>query len=994
MSANQEVLASQVTGMAHAAGSILRQIESVFEGGSVAGLTDRQLLERFTAGRDAARNAAFAALVTRYGPMVLGVCRQVLGDRHLAEDVFQAVFLVLARKAFSIRDPARLGAWLYRAAILTARKAKVRLDRRRRHEDSDAMRRPDCGSRIPLGLTARPSEESVLAREQAEALHEEIDRLPPTFRLAVVLCYFEGLALDEAAHRLGWPVGTLRSRLARARDKLRRGLSRRGVILSGTALTAALTSSSASASVPSSLCDMTTRAAIRFAAGPANRAARAALTTALAQEVLGSMLIHRLRLVAMAVLFLGAVASSAACLIPLLHASALSREGEPRSRTARTEPPPPDPTRPAPGRMFIVGSVLDPQGKPVPNATVAISLRRKLLFSGVGSEGGFPAPAGHGASDASGRFRLDAARTSSAHHAWFAATALAPGYGVGWADLDPEEDRPSAEIRLMPEQVIQGRLFDVQGRPVPGAVVSVSAIWRTLPLAVPALSQGLIENNSEGPYRWWCRVHDGPGWPRPATTDADGRFTLHGIGRGLHARLSVLDPRFAPQTIEVATDAPAGVQTLKAALVPARTLNGRVTYADTRRPAAHAEVHVGVNVGPGGVQQGGVRFLQAEADAEGRFRVSVMPGDRLHVWAAAPDGQSYLHAAANLAWPKGATEQAVDLALPRGVLIRGKVTEEGTGQPVADALVFFSPSTPRAARTGAGGPALTKPDGSFALAVGPHPGHLSVQAPGEDYQLQVISGARFYGGNLATGRRLYAHAFFPHDPRPGAETSEIRVALRRGATVRFRLIGPDGQPARDVRVYSRAVLGPSVYSAVRGWPLTWIEVARRGHFEVHGLDPETEVPVHFLQPDRKLGATVRVSGQIADQGPVTVRLEPCGLARARLVDPDGKPVTGQTRGVSVTMVITPGPPARSAPVRAGALAADEDSLDRIDPVNHGHGWAADAKGQITWPALIPGATYRLIARGVGDGPQVGREFVVGPGEALELGDVQIQKPPG
>ena len=165
--------------MAHAAaGSIVRQIESLFEGGSVAGLTDRQLFERFTASRDAAGDAAFAALVTRYGPMVLHVCRQLLGDRHHAEDAFQAVFLVLARKALSIRDPDLLGTWLYGVAIRTARKARVRLDRRRRNEESDAMRRPGADSTIAVEPTVQPAEESALAREQAEALHEEIDRLP------------------------------------------------------------------------------------------------------------------------------------------------------------------------------------------------------------------------------------------------------------------------------------------------------------------------------------------------------------------------------------------------------------------------------------------------------------------------------------------------------------------------------------------------------------------------------------------------------------------------------------------------------------------------------------------------------------------------------------------------------------------------------------------------------------------------------------------------
>jgi hypothetical protein len=105
--------------MAHAgAESIARQIESLFEGGSIAGLTDWQLLERFIARRDTAGETAFAALVARHGPMVLHVCRQILGDRHHAEDAFQAVFLVLACKATSIRDPNLLGKRLPQCGIL------------------------------------------------------------------------------------------------------------------------------------------------------------------------------------------------------------------------------------------------------------------------------------------------------------------------------------------------------------------------------------------------------------------------------------------------------------------------------------------------------------------------------------------------------------------------------------------------------------------------------------------------------------------------------------------------------------------------------------------------------------------------------------------------------------------------------------------------------------------------------------------------------------
>jgi hypothetical protein len=120
---------------------------------------------------------------------------------------------------------------------------------------------------------------------------------------------------------------------------------------------------------------------------------------------------------------------------------------------------------------------------------------------------------------------------------------------------------------------------------------------------------------------------------------------------------------------------------------------------------------------------------------------------------------------------------------------------------------------------------------------------------------------------------------------------------------------------------------------------------------------------------------------------------------ARLVGPDGKPVTGQPRGVSVTMAVTPGPPTGAARLRTGALAADEAVLGRIDPVNHANPLVADAQGRIILPALIPGATYRIIdrsaaaARDVGEGPQVRREFTVGPGETVELGNVLIAGPP-
>jgi RNA polymerase sigma factor (sigma-70 family) len=199
-------------GMAYVAfGSVARQLESLFGDGSAAGLSDRELLERFSARGESADEAAFAAIVSRHGPMVLGVCRQLLGDHHHADDAFQAVFLVLACQARSIRDPDLLGTWLYGVALRTAHTSRGRITRRRKTEEEGAVRTSTVGP-------VRAADQAMLECEQAEALHLEIERLPGAFRMPVLLCYFEGLTLDEAARRLRWPGGTLRSRLARARD--------------------------------------------------------------------------------------------------------------------------------------------------------------------------------------------------------------------------------------------------------------------------------------------------------------------------------------------------------------------------------------------------------------------------------------------------------------------------------------------------------------------------------------------------------------------------------------------------------------------------------------------------------------------------------------------------------------------------------------------------------------------------------------------------------
>jgi RNA polymerase sigma factor (sigma-70 family) len=276
------------------------QVRTLFGSGVVAGLSDAELLERFRAKRATAEDAAlaaeaaFAALVARHGPMVLGVCRRALADANDVEDAFQATFLVLVRRARSVRVGDSLGRWLYGVARRVAAKARARSQRDRVRTaplEDDPVAPDDPADR--MGLLA--------------ALDEEVSRLPEKYRAPVVLCHLEGLTHAEAANRLRWPVGTVSGRLSRARDLLRDRLVRRGAV-PGVAL---LTSEGVRAAVPEPLATATVRAATRLAMGGGSQAgAVSASALALMNAVLCAAAVVRLK-VAAGVLLAIAVASAA-----------------------------------------------------------------------------------------------------------------------------------------------------------------------------------------------------------------------------------------------------------------------------------------------------------------------------------------------------------------------------------------------------------------------------------------------------------------------------------------------------------------------------------------------------------------------------------------------------------------------------------------------------------------------------------------------------------
>jgi RNA polymerase sigma factor (sigma-70 family) len=217
-------------------------------------LADQELLRRFVLAKD---ELAFEMMVRRHGPMVLSVCRHLVHDGHTAEDAFQATFLVLVRKAGSIRKPGQLSSWLYGVAYRVATHARAQTERRRRKETQGLEMEP----------ASPPLQDRVV--DVQPVLYQELERLPQKYRLPMVLCYLQGKTNEEAANTLACPIGTVKGRLARAREMLRKRLTRRGVTLSAGMLSAVCASSEASAALPARLIETTVASAVRLAAGEA-----------------------------------------------------------------------------------------------------------------------------------------------------------------------------------------------------------------------------------------------------------------------------------------------------------------------------------------------------------------------------------------------------------------------------------------------------------------------------------------------------------------------------------------------------------------------------------------------------------------------------------------------------------------------------------------------------------------------------------------------------
>ncbi|WP_020467194.1 carboxypeptidase-like regulatory domain-containing protein, partial [Singulisphaera acidiphila] len=630
-----------------------------------------------------------------------------------------------------------------------------------------------------------------------------------------------------------------------------------------------------------------------------------------------------------------------------------------------------------PARMTVTGRVLDPDGKPVDGAVVDLVARPRTPPVGASEEAVQFTLLGQGQSGADGGYRLDAPRTASARVLEVIALATVPGYGLGWAELNPDAKQPEADLKLQTEQPVRVRLVDVSGAPAGGVKVLILGVGRM---------------NDQGNYKGialWASPPKGlRSWPRPVTTDNDGRFTLHGIGGGVSLNIGVRDPRFAQQDLRISLDGEAAGKETTLALEPARIIEGHVLAADTGRPIPNAVVSATAPVM--NERARGYFTAKFRADAEGRFTMNPIASESYTLGAFPTDGEPYLIQQDKINWTKGTIKTTHDIKVHRGVLIRGKVTEAGTTHPLPASSIQFIP-TKRDDNMLSGWQAIvaSTDDGSFQIVVPPGKGHLLVFGPTSDYVLDEIGANRLYNDRPG-GTRYHAHAIIPYEAKAEDSPHEVAAELRPGVTIKGHVEGPDGQPVTDGLILSTL----KIEAASPYWRGDSQIPIREGRFELHGLAPKASTRIHLLNAEHEWGASVDIAGNQSGRD-LAIRLQPCGKAKARFVGPDGKPLANQQPHFE--FVATPGPSQYSQNQQdQSELRSDVELVANVDRKHYWNSPRTDDQGRITLISLIPDALYRILdfstVNDPDKGAQIRKEFTVKPGETLDLGDIRIEHP--
>jgi RNA polymerase sigma factor (sigma-70 family) len=944
---------------------VLRHIRELTAAENAQRLLDCELLDRFTVEH---QEDAFTTLVRRHGPLVLGVCRRVLGNLHDAEDAFQAAFLVLARKAPSIHKGESLSSWLHRVAYHVALQARERLAARQRHE---------------RGTQPRPTPDAlaeVSGRELVSVIDEELQGLSERYRAPLVLCYLEGKTRDEAAQQLGWSLGTFKRRLERAKECLRARLARRGLSL----CVAGLAPATSSTAVSPALVAATVETALPLAAGQTTLGGTAAIS-ALAEGVIRSLFASRLFLGSAFVLLLGLLtlgmgefthsAQSKEVDQPVLLAEASSRQSEGKAvrpaRKAAGAPLPEKGEQAKAEETTISGRVVDGKGKAVPGAAVAVFAQSPWPYSAKElahlknpptRELRFTYPAemflAQGTADDQGRYRLKfsqkAFKKASWTGQWVTVVGVAKGYAVGWDGAELKGASGEIELRLTPEEAIHGRLIDLQGQPAVGVAVH------------------LVHTAKEAGGKFsglkFLRAMDAaPYWPAPVKTDARGHFTLRGVDKTMFLTALVRDDRFALHDLQFA---PSRKDEIVLPLAPARIIEGRVIKEDNRQPVAGLKVSV-VAYPPGGVHN---MFLEVRTDKDGRFRVNHYAADRFDVRTEDLEGQPYFAINfINVDWPRGGKiKHQIEVVLPHGVLQSGKVVD-GSGKPVAGAQVLYLPKLhnnpfikgdPLDLWQRQIGRAKTKDDGSFQITVLPGPGHLVIHGPyGQEFVRRWMDHKDIFGYDKG-GALWYGHGFIKVFGKTDDKMPEVVGKIQRAAPLVLEVLDPEGKPASGARALVVEFAEDDRIAAREQ-----VEV-KDGRAELKACALNEAYRVAVFDAKKTQGALATVVAGGADK-PQSVRLQPCSTARAQFVDAQGKALAKYNFYHFVW--------------DKGKDGKEEGRFLLLPGMVSNKTLVADADGRCTLANLVPGVRYAIVSVDY----KTLKEFTVEAGKAVDLGVVKV-----
>jgi len=861
-------------------GSANRALRTLLEAGATGSLTDARLVERFVVGVDQEREDAFTALVERHGPMVRGVCRRMLVDPADADDAFQAVFLILARKAGALRRAEGLKPWLHGVAVRVAKESRRRSERIRAREGGALVDVPAPAARDDLF-------------ELRAAVDEELDRLPKRHREPILLCDLEGAPRHEAARRLGLAEGTLSSRLARGRSLLRDRLTRRG--LTAGSLVPLFPEFGAPALGP--LADAAVRRALAFT----TRGAVPAGLASLAEGVLHMLAASKLK----SALLAGAVSL---CAIGLTAGLARGFGGGQNPQAAPAVAKEPEIQQPR--ALEARGVVVDEEGRPVAGAEVLLAPYSTDERQGVtDGDGAFAIPVPEQGLDA----RPVLVRADDGRKVGFFR------YGSDLTRLEAEA--PVRIVAESPARVVAVRVVDGDGGPIADAAVEAATDFTALAhsmtgadgvarLAIPrgpgvnwiaarkagagydyaelgdfsadGVSGPGVEPSElpdsvsltlDAPRTVRIRALEADGSPavgvpfvarirkggrrsavmsiarlQSATTDAEGIAAFDWLPTSPdELRFATLSDRYVRRWLIVGE----GQAEATEKLIRLESIRGRVRLPDGS-PAAN------IPVSANGKEIGGPRYpsSRTRADAEGFYEMKVDPNASYVVFAASSEWRA--PARFGVVVRPGEPAEGVDFQFGPGTLLRGTVTVGPDKRPAPGQLVRVAPRGRIRAdlADGAYSPlersTFTDDQGryEFRLARGTH----ALMGPGRDQHETVVIDD---GAEVVRDLHL----------------DRLEMGYLRGIAI----AGPEGEGVPNVSI-TLETLEPDLVSFTD----------KQGRFEMRR--PIRRVNVRAYTFDGSLGAVMEVG---PDEDDITIRLAPTATATGVLLDPDGEIAKGE-----------------------------------------------------------------------------------------------------